>query len=202
MNSTSLTLEKLWAHRAHIFQRILPSKLESYNKTRAMLNNRDVSKDRKYQKNFNDFYRMRSKPSEWYTFYFGLLEREKYNSDITVEDVARLTFEQMRTPKGNGRVEPSFSSKLVATIRDDAAVYDSQVLNNLGIPALRQNGPAEIRLDEALRICRDIQAFYSEGIRTDIAEQLRAEFDNLFPRYSGFSQTKKLDLMLWQMRSS
>jgi hypothetical protein len=202
VNSTSLTLEKLWAKRAQIFQRIMPSKLESYNKTRAMLNNRDVSKDREYQKNFNGFYRMRSKPAEWYSFYFSLLECEKDNSEVTVEYVARLTFERMRTPKGNGRVEPSFSSKLVATIRDDAAVYDSQVLDNLGIPALRQNRSAEIRLDEALRIYRDIQAFYSESIRTDIAEQLRAEFDSRFSKYAKFSQTKKLDLMLWQMRAS
>ncbi len=202
MNTASLILEKMWTQRAKIFQRILPSKLESYKQTRAALKDRDISQDLEYQKNFNGFYKMRSKPAAWYQFYFGLLEREKHNADITVNYVARVIFEEMRTPKGNGRVEPSFSSKLVATIREDAPVYDSQVLSNLGIPPLRQNGPAEVRLEEALRIYQDIEAFYSEGIRTDVAEQLRAEFNRLFPSYSVFSQTKKLDLMLWQMRAT
>lgn len=54
------------------------------------------------------------------------MERMK-KVNVSFEEVLQYLYSDL------GRVEPSFSSKLVATIDDSKPVWDVHVLNNLGL---------------------------------------------------------------------
>jgi hypothetical protein len=138
---------------------------------------------------------MGRRSAAWYQFYFGLLEGEKANRSISFEAVLGVTFETM-----GHRVEPSFSSKLVATIRPEAPIYDEVVRNNLGIPKPRYYKPAHARFSDALAAYKQIEGFYATALESDGFEKLKAEFDQKLPDYAHFTDTKKLDILLWQWR--
>jgi len=142
--------------RERILSRISPKKLADYDFTQTHLKSTNVATDLDYQRVYKSFYVMGRRSGTWYQFYFALLEREKLNRSITFEAVLRTTFENM-----GGRVEPSFSSKLVATIRPEAPIYDDVVRNNLGIAKPHYYKPARVRLLEALAAYKQIEGFYA-----------------------------------------
>ena len=51
--------------------------------------------------------------------------------------------------------------------------------------------------DNAVPYIEELQQYIS---KLDSFDQKILEFDEVFPQYSWFSQTKKLDFLLWQMR--
>src|SRR4030095_10765360 len=128
-----------------------------------------------YQRVYKRFYVMGRRSAQWYEFYFGMLEREKTHSDLRFEAVLTATFE------ATGRVEPSLSSKLLATVRPDAPVYDEYVRVNLGISKPRYYKPAKIRLADARTAYQRIEEFYADALPSDEFGSLRAEFDQSFP---------------------
>ena len=85
----------------------------------------DVSCDRDFQKMYNSYYRVRQRLSGWYEVYYDYLERSKTTPPQfdTALDYLWSTL---------GRYEPSFSSKLVATLDPDRPVWDRFVLKNTG----------------------------------------------------------------------
>jgi hypothetical protein len=99
-----------------------------------------------------------------------------------------------------GRVEPSFSSKLVATIRPEMPVYDSIVRNRLGIANPRHYKSAETRLADAEQAYDRIECFYACTLPTEEFAALKDEFDRCVPQFAHFTATKKLDILLWQWR--
>jgi len=182
--------------RERILSRISPKKLADYDFTQTHLKSTNVATDLDYQRVYKSFYVMGRRSGTWYQFYFALLEREKLNRSITFEAVLRTTFENM-----GGRVEPSFSSKLVATIRPEAPIYDDVVRNNLGIAKPHYYKPARVRLLEALAAYKQIEGFYAVALKSDAFGTLKAEFDRRFPAFTHFTNTKKLDVLLWQWRN-
>jgi hypothetical protein len=103
--------------RAEVFQRLLGVKdrLEIYDFLQKRLVRVDVVTDSSYQGKYNDFYRMlRFTTAEWRFKYYRLLQREKYNYQIGIGDVLR------ELCNNEDRLEFSFTSKLVATIRPGA----------------------------------------------------------------------------------
>ena len=60
--------------------------------------------------------------------------------------------------------------------------------------------PANIRLTDALRAYEEIQAFYEENLPSNIFQKLKSEFDRKFSQFAHFTDTKKLDILLWQWR--
>lgn len=102
--------------------------LSQYKAIMEMLNAVDVSKDRTFQKQFNHFYRMRQRSPEFYSAFYSKLQASKGRCP-TFAEVLDYFWEQLH------RVEPSFSSKLVATINPNLPVWDQQVLKNLKLKA-------------------------------------------------------------------
>lgn len=100
--------------------------LTKYNHIIAAIQNTDVSSDIEFQKRYNGFYRMRQRPAEYYSTYFNFMEKQK-NRDVTFEETLRYLHASL------GRIEASFSSKLVVTINPNKPVWDEFVLQNLGI---------------------------------------------------------------------
>ena len=61
---------------------------------------------------------------------------------------------------------------------------------------------SNIILSEAKNIIspQAMHHWYEQALSTFEINQKILEFDEVFPQYSWFSQTKKLDFLLWQMR--
>lgn len=182
-----------------ILERITISHLERYCYLQTRLMDTDVSSDEEYQRKFNGFYKMGRRGTEWYENYFGLLKDEKRNLCITFEQVLRSIYNEF-TEKG--RVEPSFASKLVATIRpDEMPIYDKYVRQNLDVRMPGQWKAAEVRLEGCIlkyaELEKEIKRLISEPIFTN---ELRPAFDRKRPAFAHISDVKKLDFLLWQHR--
>lgn len=180
-----------------ILHRITKSHLQRYSALQTDLRTKRVDVDQGYQCVFNGFYRMQRRSTEWYGYYFAMLEREKHNKHITFKQVLETIYTE------KNRVEPSFSSKLVATIRPEMPVYDKHVKENLSLEVLPQYKPANERVRGLLRMYDRLEEMVNTIIREDIfIRKLRPAFDKKFPTYAHISDVKKLDFLIWQYRGN
>jgi hypothetical protein len=177
-----------------VLARISPSQLERYDTLQRSLHATDVSSDKKYQRVFNGFYRMQKRQKDWYEFFFALLETEKGNRAITFREVFERVYRERH------RVEPSFCSKLVATVRADMPVYDKYVRENLSLVIPRPNERPEQRVEGFISVYADLQAKQNQLTLNEQFPRLRRAFDDRFAAYAHFTDAKKLDLVLWQYR--
>lgn len=150
----------------------------------------DVSKNREFQKTYNGFYRIR-RNVEWQTIYYSMMECCKDKKGTFEELLGELYVK-------TGRVEASFVSKLLHTIDDKMPILDKFVLQNLNKKMPLCSG--EKKLEKCIALYEEIVDWYTRALGDiEIGKKL-AEFDRLQPQYAWFSQTKKLDFLLWQMR--
>ena len=182
----------LWRDRDQIFGKIDPQNLGQYNRTQTDLRETNVATDQKYQADYTKFYVVRWRSPAWRTNYYELLQREKFNEFLTFDAVLTELFEY------DGRVETSFSSKIVATVRPDMPVYDKYVRKKLNIRVPK--GTPEVRLAKAKRAYQEIEHFFAAALQSDTVHDLRVVFDSRFACFKHFTATKKLDLLLWQSR--
>jgi NTP pyrophosphatase (non-canonical NTP hydrolase) len=166
--------------------------LEKYNYIMHNLRKTDVSSDKEFQKKYNGFYRMRQRSSEYYQTYFSYMELMK-NSVITFEDTLKY-FERKL-----GRIEASFTSKLVSTIDPCKPVWDEFVLKNLGLS--KPKNYSKKRIEQTIELYDKIEHIYKEFLLTNEGKNLLIEFDRFFPD-TDLTDTKKLDLLLWQSRGN
>ncbi len=169
--------------------------LERYCQLQESLSRVDVRSDGDYQRAFKSFYRVRRGRGLCEPF-FSILEREKNNPAPSFGKV--LAEIHGRT----GRVEASFSSKLVATIDADLPVWDRHVLDNLGLRPPYSIRDIRRRLDRCGKLYSEIRASASTAIRKGCFAEWRRRFDGAFPQFKHFTDIKKLDLFLWQYRPS
>lgn len=177
-----------------IHERLANANLSAYDYLQRSLRSTNVFEDRDFQRCFNGFYRMRQRKREWYDYFYLTLENAKYDREITFKDILQRTFEK------TGRVEPSFSSKMLATIRPDMAVYDSYLRDNLWIIVPKEYKRPEVRVEGFIAAYDVLQQRMLELIDDPRFHELRTRFDHCLPKYSHFTDMKKLDLILWQLR--
>lgn len=103
--------------------------IEKYRWIMKRIHEVDISRDAEFQRFFNGFYRMRQRPAGFYTSYYAYLEQNKYNKELTFEDIVTYLYHE------TGSVHASFSSKLLATVNPDMPIWDKFVLQNLGLRA-------------------------------------------------------------------
>lgn len=184
-----------------MFARISPLKhLAKYDLLQNRLRLIDVScqstESLEYQKTFNGYYRMRQRPEKWYQDFFASLESHKHNASITLAEVLQ------RFHTVHSRVELSFSSKFVATIRPELPVFDSEVAERMGLKKPAQYLPAEERIRKSENLYRQLNEELNALLSNrQYTSELQPRFDVAFPAYTHFTPMKKLDLMLWQWRS-
>jgi hypothetical protein len=87
----------------------------------------DLSADADFQTKFKGFYRVRQKSDAWYRSYFEFMEQNKGKRPTFAQVLGEL-----RARIGNDAYEPSFSSKLVASLDPWSPVWDVYVLQNTG----------------------------------------------------------------------
>ena len=151
--------------------------------------NNDVSIDELFQTKFTGFYRVRRNREKFLKKYFSYLQSLKSAPNTSFRDI--ITYVKTFI----GTVEPSFSSKLLATINPNFPVWDQYVLSNIGIAV-----PVRKSIDFCVYIYQCIINWYNSFMRSGSAAEMVALFDKNLPEYKHFTTTKKIDLMLWQKR--
>ena len=177
-------------------ERIEASKPERYEELQRSLFTCDVSVDPDYRRLFNGYYRMQRRPHEWYGFFFELLENQKGNASISFRDILERVY------RAKGRVEPSFCSKLVATIRPDMPVYDKYVRENLSLVIPKPHEGAGRRVEKFISVYEELTVKQRQLMCRDEFATLKCAFDQKLPGFAHFTDTKKLDLFLWQYRKT
>lgn len=148
------------------------------------VNETDVSTDADFQRFYNGFYRIRQRPANFYKAYYAYLERNKYNSQLTFEDILIHFYHE------NGTLQASFSSKLLATVRPDMPIWDRFVLQNLELRA--PYSYKKDRIKKTLSLYQQICIWY----RSDQAYAKLNEFNDYFPGVN-ILDVKKIDFILW-----
>jgi hypothetical protein len=139
---------------------------------------------------------MQRRPRDWYAYFFSLLEREKNNRDITFRAVLEETYFT------KGRIEPSFSSKLVATVRPEMPVYDKYVRANLLLAPPGNCKAPDVRVRDFIVLYSGLESRVVAIVQNPLFVQyLRPAFDTRFFAYAHLTDVKKLDLFLWQHRT-
>lgn len=151
----------------------------------------NVSTDAAFQRAYNGFYRVQRRQASWYSTYYILMEQLK-GSKPTFGEVLDRMFEV------TGRYEPSFASKLVATLRADKPVWDQHVLKNIGQKAPAYTSRTKVN-DAKLRYA-DIENWYKTFLTSDKGVNWINQFNDLIPEHEKLTNLKKVDLILWQMR--
>ncbi len=160
--------------------------LDVYNKTS------DITKSADFQRIYDAFYRVR-RNAEWRLYYFKLMQ-ESRTKEINFEFILTSIY------KNTGRVEASFSSKLLSTIDPNMPIWDQYVLANLGLKATPQYMNNKLRLKKSIELYNSICKWYTDRINSNIGKAEIAFFDKTFTKYTWISNVKKIDFLLWSKR--
>ncbi|MGZ3881750.1 MAG: hypothetical protein ACXVBF_10450 [Flavisolibacter sp.] len=97
-----------------------------------------------------------------------------------------------------GRYEPSFSSKLVATVDPFKPVWDEHILNNTGhtAPSYQSN----TKFSDAKAAYSSIEGWYMEFLKSDTGKLCVNTFNEKVEQYFEITDLKKVDFILWQTR--
>ncbi len=151
----------------------------------------DVSQDVEgFQKLFNSFYVVR-RNSEWRKQYYNIFESLKTQHEpVSFEMIlSKMLF--------SGRIEASYSSKMLATLNPDMPIWDQYVLKNVGIaPPSEGTG----KFDSTVEVYTQLCEWYEGYLKTDNAKACIAHFNKTFPEYKSISDIKKIDFYLWMKR--
>jgi hypothetical protein len=146
-----------------------------------------------FQRKFNALYRVRQRSREWYLAYFSFMEGHK-GSRPTFGDVLDDLY------KSTGRYEPSFSSKLVATLDPEQPIWDVWVLTNTGIRV--PSYASESKVEHAKAAYVAIQGWYRQFLNSKDGELVLRVFDRIVPEHARVTDLKKVDFVLWQTRAT
>lgn len=167
--------------------------ISQYAALMSLFPNVDVSTDTEFQRKYNAFYRVQRRQQAWYRSYYTLMQRLKEAPPVfadVLDQIHSLT----------GRYEPSFASKLVATINPSKPIWDVHVLANTGHKA-----PGYFRKDKlalAKSAYASIESWYSTFLQSSEGKLCVSEFDRVAPGHRDFTDLKKVDFVLWQTRSN
>ncbi|WP_031553228.1 hypothetical protein [Oribacterium sp. FC2011] len=155
------------------------------------LQNINIASDKDgFQKKYNGFWNVRS-DSNWRDSYFEYFESVKDKAPSFEKIIMDLNV------KLKGRIEPSFSSKMLATIDPGRPIWDSRVLVRLGY---KDDWKGDNSIDNANSIYKRICGWYAEYFETAEMKRNIEIFDSYLPEYKDrISAVKKIDYLLWGM---
>lgn len=164
--------------------------LDKYNYIMERVGKTDISTDVDFQRTFNGFYIVRRNES-WRKVYYNLFEQIKLGTP-TFESILIHLFEY------TGNIEPSFSSKMLASILPQKPIWDRYVVQNLNMELV--GATKQERLKNAIVLYADIEKWYEDFMKTDKAQECIETFDRVMPDYKHISSIKKIDSILWSIR--
>ncbi|OPY80447.1 MAG: hypothetical protein A4E65_01479 [Syntrophorhabdus sp. PtaU1.Bin153] len=151
----------------------------------------DVSVDKTFQRQFNAFYRIRQRPERWYSEYYSFMESGKDDHvrfEVVIDHIHGVL----------GRYEPSFSSKLAATLDPNEPVWDKYVLHNTN-----QKAPyytAANKLERAKTVFGNIRKWYVTTLQSAEGRVIIEIFNNVVREHERITDIKKIDFVLWKTR--
>ena len=175
-----------------IFQERLASSmgLDKYIFIINQLKRTDVSKDLLFQRTFNGFYIIRRNDA-WRKVYYDYFENIKGESPTFSSIITHLYAH-------TGNIEPSFSSKMLATLFPDKPIWDQYVIKNLNMELVGRT--KEERLENSIVLYDDIENWYLDFLQTKKASECIEAFDRVLPDYRQIPNIKKIDSILWSIR--
>lgn len=166
--------------------------LQKYEKIMELFRSVDVSENEEFKRIFNGFYRVRRRKPDFYKALYNFLESHK-NKEITFAEVLKYFYERF------GRLEASFSSKVVATINPDMPIWDSEVLKRLKIKTPAYHLPPTERFHKTVEKYNQIIQWYRDSMNSTKAINMIKTF-NKETGILNITPTKKIDFILWQTR--
>lgn len=143
-----------------------------------------------FKKSFNYFYRIRQRSKSFYDTFYSLMFEYK-NKTIEFSQILTPLFEK------TGKVESSYSSKLLHTINPNKPIWDKFVLLNLNI---RKSSYGKDKIQFSIDTYKKIEEFYNGFLLTEDAKRCIEFFDINFPEGIKISNIKKIDFLLWASR--
>jgi len=152
----------------------------------------DVSLDRTFQRQFNAFYRIRQRSERWYSEYYSLMESRK-NAPLRFEEILD------HINLALGRYEPSFSSKLAATLDPNEPIWDKYIIQNTGqkAPYYSDRNKAE----RAKVVFGKVREWYREYMQSPEGTMIVSVFNDMVEEHTKITDVKKIDFVFWQTRS-
>ena len=175
-----------------VFQERLASSmgLDKYQYIMKHVNNTNVATDIDFQRTFNGFYIVRRNES-WRKVFYEYFESVK-NGNPTFESIITYLFES------TGNIEPSFSSKMLATIFPEKPIWDRYVVQNLNMQLVGASKGEKLK--NAISLYSDMEKWYTEFLSSEKGKECIRKFDRVLPDYKGISSVKKVDSILWSIR--
>lgn len=175
--------------------------LKTYEEIQDTFNKVDVSTDKDFQKKFNGFYKVRKGPA-WRKDYYDLFEEvkndhdhSKQNFEYILRSIYEKTCEFEHSKSVHSEFEPSFSSKMLATLNPNYPIWDQYVLKNTGTKV-----PSVKNINSLVATYKEIELWYKKFIVSPAGKTCIAEFDENFPDYNNINDVKKIDFLLWAKR--
>lgn len=175
-----------------VFQERLASSmgLDKYRYIMEQVNSTNVAIDTDFQRIFNGFYIVRRNET-WRKSYYEYFESVK-NSKPTFASILTFLYEC------SGNIEPSFSSKMLATIFPEKPIWDRYVVQNLNMQLTGTK--KEEKLRNAIVLYNDMEKWYADFLETEKGKECIGVFDRVLPDYRWLSSIKKIDCLLWSIR--
>lgn len=164
--------------------------LDRYRYIMERVNSTNVATDIDFQRTFNGFYLVR-RNEDWRKSYYEHFESVKSGSP-TFESIITYLYECI------GNIEPSFSSKMLATILPEKPIWDRYVVRNLNMQLT--GATKEEKLKNAIILYADMEKWYADFLNSEKGKECIVEFDRVLPDYKGISSIKKIDSILWSIR--
>ena len=152
-----------------------------------------------FQKKFSKFYGLNVSAGMNKTNFYNVFAKYKAKSNFLYADILK---DLANTTTGTGRVEKSFASKMLHSLKNDEPIIDSVVIKKLTAdPDTKKYFTSKLKLSytqaEAIQLYNELKACYNCLI--PIAGKMRFfyEFDMIFPKAANISKVKKIDFYLW-----
>lgn len=175
-----------------VFQERLASSmgLDKYQYIIDKMRETNISTDADFQRIFNGFYVVRRNET-WRKIYYDLFEQVKTGTPTFASILTHMY-------ECTGNIEPSFSSKMLATIFTDKPIWDRYVVQNLNLKL--EGTTKQERFENAITLYSDMEKWYVDFMKTNKAKECIEVFDRMLPSYKHISNIKKIDSILWSIK--
>lgn len=173
---------------------------DKYASIMRMVDEVDIATDVEFQILFNDYYDVR-RNEEWRALYYRYFAEFKESPTPTFNQIIEKLYYNLRSNKGGKfPVEPSFSSKMLATLDPSKPVLDSHVLENLRLELAYATAAPAVKLSKAKQVYATICYRYDAYMKSKDCLAAIEIFDSHFPDYKDvFSPVRKIDWFLWRL---
>ncbi len=166
--------------------------LEKYVKLMELFQKTDVKNNADFKRLYIGFYRMGRRTKDFYNVYFDYLEKNKDNKEISFIKI--LEHLKCKT----NRVEASFASKMLHTLKPDMPILDSIVLKYIGLSL--PGYYCKDRLERINSVYSQLVTWYEANQET-VSDFVKI-FDKRFKKKSDYpnisvSNIKKADFIIW-----